>query len=213
MQWGRRSCCGYYRENLIVKKFLSIFFLIIFQIICSAQSDTTVWNEMKKVEGTDYNFSVPSKWREMNYTSSGLLNYYEASGLAFPLTYNDNPVIVITCIVKMEDKKNIEEVKESIQRGYKNNKDRVFPENFSSESEELTLKSGEKAYLINTRFFRTSKGLNQSRFDLGTFSEKTGTAYMYTISIQYKDDTYEFEEYFKLKDFARKLYSYFSYKQ
>lgn len=196
-----------------MKTVLFVLILVLFQDICFSQTDTTIWNDIKEVDGTDYVISVPAIWREIDFKSTGLLNYYEASGLAFPLTYNDNPVIVITCLVKMKNKTGIENVKESIQSGYKNNKDRVFPENFSYETEEVTLKSGEKAYIINTRFYRKSKGLNQSRFDLGTYSEKTGNAYMYTISIQYSDDTYEFEEYFKLKDFARKLYSYFSYKQ
>jgi hypothetical protein len=189
---------------------LIIAILIIFSVHNYSQIDSTIWNDVKQVKADDYSFYVPSKWKDLDMKSYGMLHYYEASGLAFPISFNGGPVIVILSFVRMENKNSLEEVKESIQRGYSENKDRVFPENFNYETEEFILKSSEKAWLINTRFFRTSKNLNQSRFDLGIYSEKSGNAYMYTISIQYSDDTYKFEKDYKLKDFARKVYSYFS---
>jgi hypothetical protein len=166
---------------------------------------------MKNIDGENYTLSVPSDWRVIDGSSVGIIHYYEASGLVFPISFKGNPVIIVISFVKM-DEKGIEEIKESIQNGYSKNTDRVFPGNFKYETTETWLQSGEKAYIINTRFYRKSKFLNQSRFDLGVFSDKYNIGYMYTISIQYSDDTYQFENFYHLKEFAVRLFSYFSFK-
>lgn len=189
--------------------FILILFLLSSHRVYS-QVDTNIWNDMKKVESDNYSFFVPNKWRDMDMSMFGMLHYYEASGLAFPLMHNgSNPVIVILCLVKTNEK-SLEVLKTDIENGYAKNKDRVFKDNFYFESEEFTLASSQKAYLINTRFFRKSKDLEQSRFDLAVFSDKANQGYMFTISIQYADETYQFEKDFKLKEFARKFFSYFS---
>lgn len=183
---------------------------LLLSVAVYSQTDTTIWNDLKKVEGDSYSFFVPGKWRELDMSMYKTLHYYEASGLAFPLTYNgQNPVIVILSMVKMKET-NLEDLKTNICEGYKINTDRVFPENFKYETEEFYLNSSEKAYIINTRFYRKSKELNQSRFDLAVYSDKANQGYMFTISIQYADETYQFEQDFRLKDFARRFFSYFS---
>lgn len=190
-------------------KFIRVLFLLTSGSLYS-QTDTAIWSDMKEVEGENYSFYVPVKWRDLDMSMYGMLHYYEASGLAFPLMHNgSNPVIVILSLVKT-DEKSLEDVKSDIENGYSKNKDRVFKDNFYFESEEFNLASNHKAYLINTRFFRKSKDLEQSRFDLAVYSEKANQGYMFTISIQYADETYQFEKDFKLKEFARKFFSYFS---
>jgi hypothetical protein len=84
-----------------------------------------------------------------------------------------------------------------------------FPENFSEGQQKIKLASGQDAYILNTRFFRKIKNLNQSRFDLVVYSDKAKQSYLITMSIQYSDPTYGFEEKFHLADFARKVYNYF----
>mgnify|MGYP007025395596 FL=1 len=76
--------------------------------------------------------------------------------------------------------------------GYFENPDRVFQKDKDYTEETLTLADNSEAVLLNTRFYRKSKGLNQSRFDLVTYSKKHKTAYMFTVSIQYVDETYAF---------------------
>jgi hypothetical protein len=194
-----------------MKKIILVFLFYFTLDSAYSQTDITIWDKMKQINTENYEFSVPEKWREMDMTMVGMEHYFEASGLAYPVFIEDNPVIVIIAFVNMKQN-NLEEIKTSIEKGYSQNKDRVFPENFTHETEEFILASGEKAYLINTRFYRPSKGLNQSRFDLGVYSDKAKQGYMFTISIQYSDDSYKFESDYLLKDFARKLYSYFSLK-
>ena len=51
--------------------------------------------------------------------------------------------------------------------------------------------------------------MHQSRFDLIAFSDKSQRAFMYTLSVQYHDDSYALEEVFQLRAIAGKLFSYF----
>lgn len=126
--------------------FKILIFILFISSVLYSQSDTTIWNDMKKVEGENYNFFVPKKWREMDMSMYKMLHYYEASGLAFPLMYNgQNPVIVILTLVKMKET-NLEDLKQNICEGYAENTDRVFPDNFKYETEEFNLISSEKAY-------------------------------------------------------------------
>ncbi len=54
--------------------------------------------------------------------------------------------------------------------------------------------------------------INQSRYDLITYSEKHKTAYMFTVSIQYIDNTYAFENDNDLEYFAKKIYETYKWK-
>ncbi|RPI17064.1 MAG: hypothetical protein EHM58_10540 [Ignavibacteriae bacterium] len=194
-----------------MKSLLFVLLILLVSSVVYSQTDTTIWNDLTTIEGENYTFSVPSKWRNKDMTAYGMLHWFEASGLAYPITFQGNPIIVVVSFVKMEQQ-SVEEVKESIQRGYSQNKDRVFPHNYNYDSKEVILKSGEKAYIIHTKFYRKSKFLNQSRFDLGVYSDKYKQGYMYTISIQYADDSYQFEKDYRLSEFAEKLYTYFTFK-
>ena len=109
----------------------------------------------------------------------------------------------------MDQSKNLKSAKESVISGYFENPDRVFKKDKDYQEESFILSDKNEAILLNTRFYRKSKGLNQSRFDLATYSKKHKTAYMFTVSIQYVDDTYDFETENDLKDYAKKLYSTF----
>ena len=95
-------------------------------------------------------------------------------------------------LVKIDKAKNLKDAKESMISGYFENPDRVFQKDKDYTEETLTLADNSEAVLLNTRFYRKSKGLNQSRFDLVTYSKKHKTAYMFTVSIQYVDETYAF---------------------
>jgi hypothetical protein len=135
----------------------------------------------------------------------------EASGLALPVSFNGSPVMVTIFFVK-QDGKNLDDCKDKCLSGYRANPDREFPKKFKDGQEKIKLASGQEAYFLNTRFYRQSKDLNQSRFDLVVYSDKAQSGYIYTISIQYFDKDYNFETNHKLADFAKKLYSYLTLK-
>jgi hypothetical protein len=137
--------------------------------------------------------------------------FFQASGILLPESFNDKRVIVTVWIAKMQAA-DLAEAKQIILKDYRSSSDRVFPEGFSHEEEIFELKSGEKAFLVNTRFYRKSAGLNQSRYDLVAYSPKARSVYLYTLSVQYSDPEYKFEQTYKLKETAKKLYENFQLK-
>ncbi|MCK9562059.1 MAG: hypothetical protein M0R02_04990 [Bacteroidales bacterium] len=136
-----------------------------------------------------------------------LNNILKPSGLALPATFNGAPVMVTIFFVK-QDGKNLDDCKNKCLSGYRSNTDREFPKKFKDGQEKIKLTNGQDAYFLNTRFYRKSKGLNQSRFDLVVYSDKVKIGYIYTVSIQYSDNNYKFETDNNLTDFAKKLYNY-----
>lgn len=175
------------------------------------QVDQAIWDSLKTVSTENYEFQVPYQWRKMPTVGKGPEQYFEASGLALPATFNGSPVMVTIFFVKQECK-NLDECKDKCLGGYRENPDREFPKKFKDGQEKMKLTGGQDAYFLNTRFYRKSKELNQSRCDLVVYSDKAQAGYIYTVSVQYADNDYKFETDNNLMDFARKLYSYLQLK-
>ena len=167
-----------------------------------------VWDELVVREGDGFRLSAPAAWRYMDTTGSRLALFFEASGRLLPVTHDGGPVIV-TVFLDSFAAKSLEAGKADAIAGYRQNPDRVFPRGFTHEEAKFALGGGQAAYLINTRFFRKSKGLNQSRFDLVAYDPKSRRIFMYTLSVQYADKTYALENTFQLRSVALKLFGYF----
>ena len=192
---------------------MSKYFLIIFTVLhltAFSQVDPKIWKNLKSIKSEYYEIQVPDNWREIP-TNGDPKQFFEASGLILPVTYKGWPVIVTIFLAK-EECKDLENCKDKCLSGYRSNADRVFEENFKDGAEKIKLSNGQSAYFLNTRFFRKSKDLNQSRFDLVVFSGKAHAGYLYTVSVQYKDPDYKFETENELPAFAKKLFSYFKLK-
>ncbi|WP_207432580.1 hypothetical protein [Sabulibacter ruber] len=171
------------------------------------QVDQSIWDNLKTVSTENYEIKFPSKWRYIPTGGQGPEQLIEASGQALPAIMNGSPVMITIFFVK-QDGRNLEDCKDKCLNGYRSKPDREFPEQFIDGQEKITLAQGEEAYLLNTRFYRKSKGLNQSRFDLVVYSDKAKAGYIYTVSVQYADNEYRFEEENNLAGFAKRLYSY-----
>ena len=189
-----------------MNKLLTIV-LTIFSLTVFGQVDPTIWDSLKTVTTDNYEIKFPYKWRQMPTGGQGPEQLIEASGLALPISFNGSPVMMTIFLGKQEGK-NIADCKEKCLSGYRSNPDREFPKKYKDGEEKIKLTTGQDAYFLNTRFYRKSKGLNQSRFDLVVYSDKTNMGYIYTVSIQYSDSDYKFETDNNLAGFARKLYSY-----
>ena len=195
-----------------MKKIFTLLVVVIFSTTAFGQVDKAIWDSLKTVTTDNYEFQFPYKWRQIPMGGQkGPEQMLEASGLALPATVEGSPVMLTIFIVK-QDGKDLDECKDKCLSGYRENPDREFPEKFKDGQEKLKLTSGQKAYFLSTRFYRKSKSLNQSRFDLVIYSDKAKSGYIYTISIQYSDKDYKFETTNQLSDFAKKLYSYFTIK-
>ncbi|KAA3438730.1 hypothetical protein [Rufibacter hautae] len=171
------------------------------------QVDQSIWDNLKTVSTDYYEIKFPSKWRHIPTGGQGPEQLIEASGQALPAVLNGSPVMVTIFFVKQEGR-DLDDCKDKCLNGYRSNPDREFPKQFIDGQEKIKLAQGEEAYFLNTRFYRKSKGLNQSRFDLVVYSDRAKAGYIYTISIQYADHDYKFEDDNNLEDFAKRLYSY-----
>jgi len=170
-----------------------------------------IWEDLVRKEGTHYRLSAPSAWRNMDVSRHALAVYFEASGKILPLVHDGAPVIV-TVFLESFPATSLKDARNDVIAGYGQNPDRVFPAGPTHEEEEFPLTSGQKAHLVNTRFYRKSNGLNQSRYDLVAFLEESQLAFMYTLSIQYRDDSYALEDTLQLKSIAHRLFGYFELK-
>jgi len=206
---ARRLQAKRYRQLLqrkIMNKLLTII-LSIFTIISFGQVEQAIFDSLKTISTDNYELKVPYQWREVPTGEYGPEKFFEASGLALPYSLNGSPVKVTIFFGKQQGK-NLDDCKDKCLDGYKENTDREFPKDFIDGKEKIKLPDGQEAYFLNTRFHRKSNGLNQSRFDLIVYSNNEKTGYIYTVSIQYADDSYKFEIDNNLADFAKKLFSY-----
>lgn len=194
-----------------MKKLLALFIIATLISTVYGQVDQTIWDSLKTVTTDNYELKVPYKWRQMPTGGQGPEQMFEASGLALPTMFNGSPVMVTIFVVKQSGK-TLDDCKDKCLGGYRENPDRAFPKKFKDGQEKIKLTGGQDAYFLNTRFYRRSKGLNQSRFDLVVYSDKAQSGYIYTVSIQYIDNRYKFETDNKLADFAKKLYSHLTLK-
>ena len=166
---------------------------------------------MKVVETEFYSLKIPAGWLDLGKLGNLVDQSFDATSLYFVDSFSNAPIIAGLFVINAPAD-NLEDTRTKCLKGYKDNPDRIFPKDFVDEQTKITLESGQDAYLLKTRFFRPTKQLNQSRFDLVVYSDKAKQGYLVTVSIQYKDDTYIFEKDNNLDNFANKLYSYFKLK-
>jgi hypothetical protein len=196
-------------------KHLIVLIGLLMNLTVFSQAENDLWIKTDTISTDMYEFQVPSAWRNFGKMMAGGQDpeqLFEASGQGLPVSFNGGPVKVSIFLIKLDKKKNIEKAKESTIDGYFENPDRVFKTKREYEEENYSLFDQSEAIILNTRFYRKSKGLNQSRYDLITYSQEHKTAYMFTVSIQYVDETYAFETENDLKEYAKKLYSTFKWK-
>lgn len=199
--------------NSQMKHLITLIGLIL-SLTAFSQSDNEIWTDTDTISTDLYKFQAPTVWRNMSKMLSsgqGPEQFFEASGQGLPVSFKGGPVQVNVFLVKL-DNSNLKDAKKGVIDGYFSSPDKVFKNENDYEEETITLGDYSEAVLLNTRFYRQSKGLNQSRYDLVTYSKKHKTAYMFTVSIQYVDDTYAFETDSELEKYAKKLYETFEWK-
>jgi hypothetical protein len=181
-------------------------FLIIFAVNICVASTLEGWNDTVTYQGSGYAFSVPRSWRYRQYKAPLPEHSFEVSGLALPAIHNGDPVIATAFVIRFPATSLAEAVENTIV-GYRQNPDRVFPVGEQPQRKDFKLSSGQPAKLLKTRFFRKSTNLQQSRFDLVAFMPVSKQALLYTLSVQYVDDTYQLEQKLKLAELAEKMFA------
>jgi hypothetical protein len=188
---------------------LALFVCLSFAGVAVAQ-DSLVTMEFRGIEGNGYRLRVPQDWRYVQGNGQGPDFYLELSGIALPDTFKGGPVIATVLLTPFKAK-DIDEAVQGTLAAYRGNPDRVFPL-AKDEAYEHSLASGARAPILKTKFFRKSKGLQQIRYDLITYSESQKQAYDLIFSIQFADPEYSIEKVWDIESGVKKLFESFELK-
>ncbi len=181
------------------------FLLLLVGFSALAQKDTSIYSAIKNAEANEYVFSVPEKWNEVLLLDAAAIDRkFDFTDVALPHQYNSAPLTATFTLRKMPAADRAE-AENFIINEFTAYTDRLSPAGYTYETDSLKISSGEIAALINTHFYRRSKVSNFSRYDLVAYSEKRKTAYLLTITYQYKDPTYIIEADLKLKQYAVRI--------
>ncbi len=165
----------------------------------------TTWKNLKTYQAAGVSFQVPVTWLNLGGLGSVVETAFDGSELYFPAVYNERPVLVGVFLLNQRGN-TLEEARDSALIDYRTNPDRVFEPGFADSSYTYYLPTGQKCYVLRTRFVRTSTQLNQTRYDLILYSEKFKKAYSLMLSVQYHDPTYAFEQINALDVLAARFY-------
>jgi hypothetical protein len=190
-----------------MKQFLTAL-LLLPALAGYGQVSPASWNQLRSIKAPGYELQVPDQWRVLPVRGPGPEQFFEASGLALPASFDGAPVVTTVFVVRQQGQ-DLADCKQKCLSGYRDNPDREFPAGYQPGETKIKLASGQDAWLLSTHFYRPSKGLNQSRYDLVTYSPTARTGYLYTVSVQYRSSDYQFEQANDLAGFASRLYSYF----
>jgi hypothetical protein len=204
----------YFYTKPVVMKGISIFSLIFcFCLSVNAQRDTSAFNFISKTETNEYIISVPEKWTRYVPLDQSTKEYkFEFTGVAIPAQINNAP-LVATCTTRRFVTDSINRAIDFVLGEFTGLPDRITQAGYNYDTEDLTIASGQKATLISTRFYRRSKVSNYSRYDMIVYSAKFKTAYIVTITYQYKDPSYMCETDHKFREYAFRIFKRFQVRQ
>ncbi|HWB64759.1 MAG TPA: hypothetical protein VG603_14685 [Chitinophagales bacterium] len=179
--------------------------LLFFSGFLPAQNDSVFLN-MKKVETTDYTFSIPEKWKKTDQLDVSTKDIkFDASGVGLPLQYNNANLSATFTLRKIacDSLRTAEDFVISEQTSYP---DRTTPAGQNYVTDTFTLKSGEKGHIIFTHYYRRSRQSNFATYILLAYSKKRKAAYCLTMVYQFTDPTYGIEEKLGLKKYAGQVF-------
>jgi hypothetical protein len=189
-----------------MKNIVTLTFVCCYCFSTYAQADTSVWRTTKYIERNDYIFSIPEKWQRVDQTDQAYITEkFNFNTIALPVQVNDAPLTAYFTLrkVKCDDIAFAENYVVSEFTGYT---DRTTAPGYNYDTDSINIKTGEKATVYSTRFYRRTKVSNYSRFDLVAYSAKHKYAYILTVTYQYKDPTYYCEGQYMFKDYALRVF-------
>lgn len=174
--------------------------------VAHAQTDTTIFNVLKKAENNEYVFSVPDKWTKLPQIDNAAIDQkYEFTDVGLPHLVGTTPLTANFILRKLEcDSSNA--AVDFIINEFTSYPDRITPAGYNYLTDSLQIASGEMATLLTTHYYRRTKVSNFTRYDLIAYSHKRKAAYMLTITFQYKDPTYMCEVDLKMKRYATRVF-------
>jgi len=175
-------------------------------LFATGQTDTTIFNTIRKIEANDYVFSIPDKWTPQWQQPNGpQLQKIDFTDVALPHVVNNAPLTAV-CIFRKIACDSIRAAEAFIVTDFTSYPDRITPAGYNYITDTLKIASGEQAILYSTHYYRRSKVSNYTRYDLIAYSEKRKGAYVFTVTFQYKDPTYQVEADLKFKQYMLRIF-------
>ena len=183
-----------------------LFWLLLVASFVSAQTDTSVFKTIKKIQEQDYVFTVPDSWISYLQQQNGpQLQKLEFTDIALPHLVNDAPLTAI-CLLRKINCDSMRAAQEFVVTEFSSYPDRITPTGQDYKRDTLNIASGEQAILYHTHYLRRNKAYNFTRYDMVVYSIKRKAAYWFTATYRYKDPTYKTEEDYKLKQYALRVF-------
>lgn len=187
---------------------LTLLCLVVQLNVYTQVQPTPEEEKLQLIKAPAYELRVPMAWRQLTSGEYGTTRVFDASGVSFPEVYNSKEVVAIIFVIEQECS-GMEEAKNLCLRSCAESQGKKELNYTEYQLKHFRLASGQQAYRIYSRFYRTSNNLYQSRYDLVSYSEKTHKAYLYTVTLQYNDGTTTFERQYNLDAFSGNLFSRF----
>lgn len=188
---------------------LALLYLVVHTPLYPQGKVTPDEEKYDTITTTGYVLAVPMGWRQLTggegYISTRV---FDAGGVSFPVQHNGKEVVAIMFLME-KDCGSIEQARELCLLSCSDSQGKAELNSNEYQVKHFRLASGQQAYRVHTRFYRPSNGLYQSRYDLVSYSSKTGKAYFYTVTLQYNDSTTGFETQYNLDGYASRLFSKF----
>jgi hypothetical protein len=181
-------------------------------VLMMAVAGTAMAGLWQVVENEDYKFEVPSEWKvEKGREMPGPDFTLDLQGKLIPTEFNNKPTSVSGFIRAIRGGTLQEGIRNTISIN-RSNRDKYFATD-SDMVTYFTLKSGEEAAIIKTRWTRMMQNIQQTKYDLVVYSKKKDHIIDLAIFFGYADKNFSLETKHELDKRMREVFDTFELKK
>lgn len=178
-----------------------------------AQSDTTIWLNIRKFETNHYIFSFPYAWDKIwDKPDAGQDFKVEFTAVGIPFQYLHTPLVAILN-TRTIDADSMQAAIKYVIEEVNAVPDKLFPPGKDFDFSVVTIANEKRSNLIQTRFYRKNKALHYTHYYLVTFIEAEKKAAIVNVTFQYKDSTYKCEEENHLLEYMLRVFRRFELRE
>jgi hypothetical protein len=192
---------------------LFLWFLLSISAATSyCQADTSIWNNVMKIEDNKYILNLPDQWKKVTITDGAGLDYkFDFSGIGIPAMVGPSPLYANFTISHMKGYKKPQAM-DQVLTDFSSYYDRVTEPGYNYDTTSVDIKSGQSGLVLHSRYYRRSKVSNYSKYYLIIYSSKYDETYILTLNFQYKDATYDIERSAQFSSYAMQVFKHFEFR-
>ena len=191
------------------KPLLLIAFLLMLLANTRAQSDTTIWLNIRKFETNHYILSFPYAWDKIwEKPDAGQDFKVEFTAVGIPFQYLHTPLVAILN-TRTIDADSMQAAIHYVIDEVNAVPDKLFPQGKDFDFSVVTIANEKRANLIQTRYYRKNKALHYTHYYLVTYMEEAKKAAIVNVMFQYKDSAYQCEKENNLLEYMLRVFRRF----